>query len=127
MDGKANMKPADHATVLTTKEPPVEEIARRIVEAFRPVRVVLFGSRARGTNRPDGDVDLFVEMQTDLRPVERMRAVSRLFPSRWWSMDVIVFTPDEVREQRTYRNSILGAIESEGKVLYERASSPERA
>ena len=43
-------------------EPPIEEIARKIVEAFRPRRIVMFGSRARGDSRPDSDLDLMVEM-----------------------------------------------------------------
>ena len=99
--------------------PPIEQIASRIVEALHPRRIVLFGSRARGQHRPDSDVDLMVEMETPLRPAERMRQVYALFGSRHWSMDVIVYTPQEVAEHSAYRNSLLRVIESEGKVLYE--------
>lgn len=79
----------------------------------------MFGSRARGTARPDSDIDLMVEMETPLRPSERMQAIHLLFSRRRWSMDVVVYTPQEVAEQRGYRNSLLRVIESEGKVLYE--------
>src|SRR4051812_26824365 len=101
-------------------DPPVAEITRRIVQAFDPVRVVMFGSRARGEHRPDSDIDIFVEMKTDLRPADRIRAVYDLFGPRRWSMDLIVFTPEEVREHRNYRNSILRTVEAEGRVLYAR-------
>ncbi|NLG35608.1 MAG: nucleotidyltransferase domain-containing protein, partial [Lentisphaerae bacterium] len=37
-------------------------ITDKIVRRFHPVRIVLFGSRARGDAHPDSDIDLFVEM-----------------------------------------------------------------
>ena len=100
-------------------EPPIEEIVRKITEAFRPRRIVLFGSRARGDTRPDSDLDLMVEMETDDPPSERVRAIDALFGLRRWAMDLVVYTPQEVEQQRQYRNSLLPVIESEGKVLYE--------
>ena len=60
------------------QEPPIEQITRRIVEAFRPRRIVMFGSRARGTAGRDSDLDLMVEMETPLRPVQRMQAIQEL-------------------------------------------------
>jgi predicted nucleotidyltransferase len=101
------------------EQPPIEQITRKIVEAFHPARIVLFGSRARGDARPDSDVDLMVEMETDMRPIERMRSIYQLFHPRRWSMDVVVWTPQEVTEQRQYRNSLMRKIEQEGRVLYE--------
>ena len=100
-------------------EPPLEQITRTIVEALHPRRIVLFGSRARGEARPDSDVDLMIEMESDLRPLERMRRVYQLFGMRPWSMDVVVYTPEEIRQRRAYRNSLVSQIEREGRVLYE--------
>ncbi len=100
-------------------EPPIEEIVRKIAEAFQPRRIVMFGSRARGDTRPDSDLDLMVEMETDDPPAQRMQVISALFGLRRWAMDLVVYTPQEVEEQRQYRNSLIRVIESEGKVLYE--------
>lgn len=100
-------------------EPPVQEIVRKIAERFGPRRIVLFGSRARGDARPDSDLDLMVEMATDDAPAQRIRAIDALFGLRNWAMDLVVFTPQEVVEQRQHRNSLIQVIESEGKVLYE--------
>ncbi len=101
-------------------EPSVEQIAERIVREFSPDRIVLFGSRARGDAQSDSDVDLLVEMPSDLSPAERIRAVNRLFTPRTWPLDVVVLTPTEARAQRSSRNSLIGIAEREGKVLYER-------
>jgi predicted nucleotidyltransferase len=49
-----------------TGDPVLERIRRTIVEHLRPRRVVLFGSRARGSAAPDSDYDIMVEMETDL-------------------------------------------------------------
>jgi hypothetical protein len=57
-------------------------------------------------------MDIFVEMETDLHPLDRMRASDRLFRRRRWSMDVIVYTPAEVAEHQNYRNSVLRDIEA---------------
>jgi len=38
----------------------LEQITRRIVEGFHPQRLILFGSRARGDERRDSDVDLLI-------------------------------------------------------------------
>ena len=91
------------------------------MEAFQPRRIVMFGSRARGDTRPDSDLDLMVEMETHNPPAQRARTISALFGLRQWAMDLIVYTPQEVEEQRQYRNSLVRVIESEGKVLYEQS------
>jgi uncharacterized protein len=100
-------------------EPPINDIVRQIVAAFRPRRIVMFGSRATGTNGPDSDLDLMIEMETSAPPLERVRMVDRLLGLRRWAMDLVVFTPEEVAEQRQYRNSLLQVIEAEGRLLYE--------
>lgn len=44
-------------TKMTTQEK-IQEMVRRIVARFRPEKIILFGSYARGTAGPDSDVDL---------------------------------------------------------------------
>ncbi|MBM4047306.1 MAG: nucleotidyltransferase domain-containing protein, partial [Planctomycetes bacterium] len=36
----------------------IRDIVQKIVAAFHPRRIILFGSRARGEQRADSDVDL---------------------------------------------------------------------
>ena len=49
------------------------ELVRRLVEAFHPERIFLFGSKARGEAGPDGDYDLLV-LVGDEAPPERRRS-----------------------------------------------------
>lgn len=97
----------------------IEQVTRAIVEHFHPNRIILFGSQARGDARPDSDLDLFVEMETSARPVERMIAIDAIFGLRFWPMDLVVYTPEEVRQMRRIKGSFLNQIEAEGALLYE--------
>jgi predicted nucleotidyltransferase len=97
----------------------IEEITRRIVEGVHPRRIILFGSRARGDFDIESDIDIFVEMETQDIPVERRLKVRKLFRDRWWPMDILVYTPEEVRAREHSLASIVPLILAEGKTLYE--------
>ena len=101
--------------------PPIAQIVRRIVDAFHPRRIVMFGSRVRGDAAPESDVDLMVEMESDQEPPERAIAIRDLFGLRSWSMDVFVYTPGEVARYKDVVGTLLYTIEREGRPLYERA------
>ena len=98
----------------------VETMVDRIVARFQPARILLFGSRARGTDNRWSDVDLLVVMEevADKRQaaIEMGRALSDLPVSK----DVIVTTPEEIARRGHLVGSVLRAALREGKVVYER-------
>lgn len=98
----------------------IDDVVRRIVERFHPKRIVLFGSHACGDPRPESDIDLFIEMESDLRPLDRAVEVSKLFTPRRWGLDVFVYTPEEVRAHQGRVGNLLAYVEAEGRMLYER-------
>jgi len=100
-------------------EDTIASVTRTIVERFHPRRVVLFGSHARGDADQDSDLDLFIEMETSRRPPERAIEIASVFGLHPWPMDIIVYTPEEVRRLRAMHGTLLEEIEREGKVLYE--------
>jgi hypothetical protein len=55
------------------QDPALAELAGRLVEAYVPERVYLFGSKARGDAGPDSDYDLMVIVPDDA-PAERRRS-----------------------------------------------------
>jgi len=78
----------------------IQEIVRKIVAAFNPRRIILFGSRARGDQRGDSDLDLFIEMESELHPVRRRTQIRALFWPPPCAMDLLVYTPREVAERQ---------------------------
>ncbi len=58
----------------------LENITRRVVEAFAPVKVMLFGSYANGKPGPYSDVDLLVVMESTDPAAKRIVKVARVIP-----------------------------------------------
>src|SRR5437899_493293 len=77
----------------------LEEISQRIVEAFQPEKVVLFGSHAGGEPTLDSDVDLLVVMESDEPMAQRIMRVADVAQVRFLPMDLLVYTPAEIAEQ----------------------------
>ena len=101
----------------------IQAMATRIVERFAPVRIVLFGSYARGEATEDSDVDLLVEFEHDPRPDPWRNPIHRMLVEEFVvPMDVIISTSEAVRKHRNSRYSLIHAAFQEGKVLYERHS-----
>ena len=103
-----------------TTETIVDTMVNRIVARFEPSRILLFGSRARGTDNRWSDVDLLVVMEevTDKRraAVEIGRVLSDLPVGK----DIIVTTPEEIARRGHLVGSVLRAALREGVVVYER-------
>ena len=98
----------------------ITEIIDRIVEAVHPHKIYLFGSRARGTEREDSDIDLLIIADIEGPRRKRNLSIRELFPMRDFGMDVFVFKPEEFDRQKNLANSISSIVSKEGKVVYER-------
>lgn len=101
------------------EEQRLREMVRRLVEAYEPDRVYLFGSRARGDYGPDSDYDALVVVPDD-SPPERRR--SRLAYQVLWDVgvaaDVLVWTRSAFESRLHLRASLPTTVVREGRVLY---------
>lgn len=98
----------------------LREAVRRIVQAGNPIKVVLFGSRARGDARPESDLDILVIEESAVPRYKRSppyyRALVGVFPS----IDLVVWTPAEISSWANVRNFFVTTALRQGRVLYER-------
>src|SRR5215211_835772 len=93
---------------------------RKIVRELNPEKIVLFGSYAYGIPNPHSDVDLLVIMKTNASRKDRSWAVSRLLLPRPFPVDILVKTPQEIKNGLERGDFFLKEILTRGKVLYDR-------
>ena len=114
-------KPTAEQNILGVFETLIQQIASRIVEEYHPHKIILFGSCAWGEPREFSDIDLFIIMDSNVtRPDVRAMQVKKLSRHLEISMDLIVYTPEEVAISLKKRNPFIQDILSDGRVMYER-------
>lgn len=100
-------------------DPALAEVVRRLVEAYQPEHIYLFGSVARGDAGPDSDYDLLVVVPDNARPDRRRsRLAYEVFRGTGTAADVLVCTQSYFEERRSLRASLPGTVLREGKSLH---------
>ncbi len=98
----------------------IDEMVRRIVTQFNPVRIILFGSRARGVAGLESDVDLLVVMPVSGSKRRQAALIDLALAGIGLSKDIIVITPEEMERYRDVAGTIVYPALREGKIIYER-------
>lgn len=73
------MKTLERATLTGNETDSIREVADLVKSELPVTRVILFGSKARGTARPDSDIDLLVLTSETVTPGLRREISGRLF------------------------------------------------
>lgn len=101
----------------------LQEMTDLIVREVKPRKIILFGSYARGTARPDSDLDFLV---VEDGPFDAQRS-RRAEMTRLWDIlfdyfipiDFLVFTPQEIEKWKETKNHVIAHALREGRMLYE--------
>ena len=100
-------------------DPALAEIVRRLVAAYQPVHIYLFGSVARGDAGPDSDYDLLVVVPDDASTERRRsRLAYEALRGTDTAADVLVCTRSYFEARRTLKASLPGTVLREGRVLH---------
>ncbi len=106
-------------TGLLDRDPALREIVRRLVSAYEPEFVYLFGSKARGDSGPDSGYDLLVVVSDDAPPERRRSQLDyRALRGTGTAADVLVCTKSYFDARRHLKASLPGTILSEGRLLH---------
>jgi predicted nucleotidyltransferase len=100
----------------------VQEMARRIVDGFRPDQIILFGSCASGKPSRDSDIDLLVVMPVKKSCRLQANEIDLALADRSMPLDLIVLTPEKFDRQKNLPGTIVFEAVRTGKVIYARAA-----
>jgi predicted nucleotidyltransferase len=93
----------------------------QIVRRFAPMRIILFGSQARGEANTSSDVDLLVVLPQIKDKRQTAIEIRRALVSFSVPKDILVTTPEEISRRGNLVGTLLHTALKEGKILYERA------
>lgn len=105
--------------MLSTQDPVLREIVERLVAAYQPERIYLFGSVARGDVGPDSDYDLLVVVP-DGAPPERCDSdlAYRALRGTGVAADVLVSTRSQFERRKHVVASLPATVVREGMLLH---------
>ena len=95
-------------------------MAKRIAKRFHPEKIILFGSYAMGTARPDSDADLLVVMNCRGSKREKAIEMDVAVSDLGMAKDIFITTPKDFEWRRVVPGTIERPASIEGVVLYER-------
>ena len=101
---------------------PMQDIQRycdAIATAFKPRRIILFGSHAYGKPGRDSDVDLLVVMRKARRLGRHAAAVIRMRVRADFSVDMLVRDEQEVARRVKNQDLFMLDVTEKGRVMYE--------
>jgi predicted nucleotidyltransferase len=100
-------------------DPTLAELLRRLVSAYEPERVYLFGSRAREDAGPDSDYDLLLVVPDNASPERRRsRLAYEVLRGTGVAADVLVCTRAWFNRREGLRASLPGTVLREGQLLH---------
>ena len=96
-------------------------IKRRIVTHFRPERIVVFGSQARGDATPDSDIDLLVVVENGRDRGPLLRSIRIALADVTVSKDIFVTTPGHAARYGDVIGTLVEPALREGVTIYARS------
>ncbi len=101
------------------EDPVLSEIVRRLIEAYQPQKIYLFGSRARGDAGPDSDYDLLIVVPDDAPTEHRdSKLAYRVLWGVGAAVDAVVCRSGWFHARTHLKASLPGTVLREGRLLH---------
>jgi len=97
----------------------IDFIKKVIVNHIHPRKLIMFGSYAHGNPTKDSDLDLLIIRDNEEPRYKRAREIHRLFNPYPCPMDVLWYTPEEIKRLEDEKTLLIRKILDKGVVLYE--------
>ena len=115
----SNARPLSDTPPPSAQDPVLTEVVRRLAEAYRPERIYLFGSAARGDAGPDSDYDIMIVVPDQSPPGRRDCDLAyRVLRGLRIAKDVLVWPRAEFEKRLHLKASLPATVLREGKLLY---------
>jgi predicted nucleotidyltransferase len=96
----------------------IQSIVEQLIQKYRPMKIILFGSAARREYDKVNDLDfLILKQDVPFRGLDRMRELDHLI-DRNIAVDILVYRPDELENRIKLGDPFIKTILAEGRVLY---------
>lgn len=98
--------------------PELEPAIARITATVPVERIILFGSRARGSARADSDYDLLVVVPAEDKTLATYKKLHKALLGLGLDIEVVLASPEDLRNYQNAWMTIFPAALREGQVLY---------
>jgi len=96
----------------------IESLVQSIVEAVHPLKIILFGSYARGETDPGSDIDVLVVMPEGVHRRRTAQLLYRRIKGLGVPFDILVATPGSLEKHKDNIGLIYRSVLREGKEIY---------
>jgi predicted nucleotidyltransferase len=96
----------------------LNEAVNRLVAAAQPLKVILFGSHARGEADDHSDVDLLIIEPTVSNRYEEMIRLNRALRGMLMSVDLLVVSEKEFEQRSATPGTVEHTARREGRLRY---------
>lgn len=101
----------------------IDDVTKRLIKQYDPERIILFGSRVAEKPRDGGDIDLLIVKETEKRPIDRRIEVEKILSDRLIPLDIVVYTPEELRFLFSIGSPFVEEIMEKGRAIYVRRAT----
>jgi len=96
----------------------INDLVHRIVTEIHPLRILVFGSAARGETEKYNDIDLLVVMPEGTHRRRTAQLLYRNIRGFGIPFDIVVATPSDLEKHKDNIGLIYSSILKEGKEVY---------